>query len=271
MENTDTPKQNPPHKGSRSTSSKSKGKYGSSMGWRYNAHREPSNVPALISPGPGIQFYWIKDLECPGTERCDLRTVDYKLPTSTRFMNQAIHTPPSDTWLKPRVEGGIVTPAIRDTYLHALECMRQAIQSPYDRRIQDRHTGGWHDCEGRFAPPTAPREKTPYWYYLPYESNKLGDFIRVLRNRPCKMGVVPQLEYVPNSMYSFAMVHFERLHRRQSEGKQILGRPNRERSRKQNLVYPPRLLPRNAGKSGTGMQKHEPGSIQTYRACGISP
>jgi hypothetical protein len=121
-------------------------------------------------------------------------------------MNQAIHTPPSDTWLKPRVEGGIVTPVIRDIYLHALECMRQAIQSPYDRLIQDRYTGGWHDCEGRFAPPSAAREKIPYWYNLPYESNKLGDFIRVLRNRPCKMGVVPQLEYVPNSTYSFAMV-----------------------------------------------------------------
>jgi hypothetical protein len=177
VENTDTPKQNPPQKGSRSTSSKGKGKYGSNMGWRYNAHREPSSVPALISSGPDVQFYWIEDLECPGTERCDLKTVDYKLPTSTRFMSQAIHTPPSDTWLKPRVEGEIVTPAIREIYLHALECMRQAIQSPYDRLIQDRYTGGWHDCEGRFAPPSAARDKIPYWYSLPYESNKLDDFI----------------------------------------------------------------------------------------------
>jgi hypothetical protein len=99
------------------------GKYGSNMGWRYNAHREPSNVPALISSGPDIQFYWIEDLECPGTEHCDLKAVDYKLPTTVRFMNQAIHTPPSDTWLKPRVEGGIVTPVIRNQG-HLFACIR---------------------------------------------------------------------------------------------------------------------------------------------------
>ena len=64
-------------------------------------------------------------------------------------MNQPILSPPSDTWLKPRVEGGIYTPAHREIYQHALECMRQAIQSPYDRLVQDRYTGGWLNCEGQ--------------------------------------------------------------------------------------------------------------------------
>jgi hypothetical protein len=121
-------------------------------------------------------------------------------------MSQPVASPPSDTWLKPRVENGIVNPAHREIYHHALECMRQAIQSPYDRLIQDRYTGGWLDCEGVFVPLPEERNKYPLWYFLPHESHKLGDFIKVLRNRPCKPGAAPDLEYLPNSAYSFAMV-----------------------------------------------------------------
>jgi hypothetical protein len=77
----------------------------------------------------------MEDLEYPGSEICNLKMISYKLPTSnSRFMSQPIASPPSNTWLKPRVEGGIVNPAHREINHHALECMRQTIQSPYDIR-----------------------------------------------------------------------------------------------------------------------------------------
>ncbi len=148
----------------------------------------------------------MEDLEHPGSEISNLKVISYKLPASSRFMSQPVASPPSDTWLKPRVEGGIVNPVHREICQHALECMRQAIQSPYDRLIQDRYTGGWLDCEGAFVPLPEERNKYPLWYYLPNESKQLGDFIKVLRNRPCKPGATPDLEYLSNSTYSFAMV-----------------------------------------------------------------
>jgi hypothetical protein len=147
----------------------------------------------------------MEDLEYPGSEISNLKMISYKLPTSIRFMSQPVASPPSDTWLKPIVEGGIVNPVHREIYHHALECMRQAIQSPYDRLIQGTYTGGWLDCEGIFVPLPEERNKYPLWYYLPNESKQLGDFIKVLRNRPCKAGVAPDLEYLSNSTYSFAM------------------------------------------------------------------
>ncbi len=184
---------------------KGKNKGGKYLGWRHPP-REPSGVPTLTTSGPPIKSFWMEDLEYPGSEMCNLKMISYKLPTPSRFMSQPVASPPSDTWLKTRVENGIVTPALREIYHYALECMRQAIQSPYDRLIQDRYTGGWLDCEGGFVPLPEERNKYPLWYFLPQESNKLGDFIKVLRNRPCKPGATPDLEYLPNSTYSFAMV-----------------------------------------------------------------
>ncbi len=181
---------------------KSKAKY---LGWRHPP-REPSNVPALTTSGPPIKLFYMEDLEQPGSEISNLKLTAYKLPiTSNRFMRQPLASPPSDTWLKPRIEG-TVSSSHREIYHHALECMRQAIQSPYDRLIQDRYTGGWLDCEGIFVPLPEERNKYPLWYYLPNESNKLCDFIKVLRDRPCKPGAIPDLEYLPNSTYSFVMV-----------------------------------------------------------------
>ncbi len=43
-------------------------------------------------------------------------------------------------------------------------------------------------------------------YYYPDPSEKLGDFIRVLRKRPTRPGTTPELEYIPNDLYSFQMV-----------------------------------------------------------------
>jgi hypothetical protein len=195
----------PPRGNTSSGGGKGKNKGGKYLGWRHPP-REPSSVPALSRSGADMKFHYIKDLENPDTLINNLNTVSFKLPTTSRFMNQPILSPPSDTWLKPRVEGGIVTPAHREIYQHALECMRQAIQSPYDRLVQDRYTGGWLNCEGDFVPLPEERNKYPLWYYLPNESSKLGDFIQVLAKRPCKPGATPDLEYLPNSTYSFTMV-----------------------------------------------------------------
>ena len=180
---------------------KSKGKF---LGWRHPP-REPSNVPVLTTSGPQIKFFYMEDLEQPGSEVSSHKLIAYKLPTSNRYMNQPMTSPPSDNWITPRIEGK-VNSNHREIYHHALECMRLAIQSPYERLIQDRYTGGWLDCEGIFVPLPEERNKYPYWYYLPNESNKLGDFIKVLRVRPCKPGAIPDFEYLPNSTYSFAMV-----------------------------------------------------------------
>jgi hypothetical protein len=83
------------------------------MGGRNNATPEPSNVPTLITSGPAIQFFWIQVLGYPGTEFCNLRTVDYKTPTINRLMHLPLHTSPSNTRLRPRVDGGIVIPQNR--------------------------------------------------------------------------------------------------------------------------------------------------------------
>jgi hypothetical protein len=99
---------------------KNKGKY---LGWRHPP-REPSSVPALTTSGPPIKFFYMEDLEYPGSDISNLKMISYKLPTSSRFMSQPVASPPSDTWLKPRVEGGIVKPVHREIYHYALECMR---------------------------------------------------------------------------------------------------------------------------------------------------
>jgi hypothetical protein len=89
------------------------------------------------------------------------------------------------------------------------KCIRKAIQSPYERVIQDRDTGGWINCEGGFAHPddlgmyTMPHR-------LPPELDRYGDLIRVLRYRPTvqtRFGPKPDvLEYIPNDKYSWKFV-----------------------------------------------------------------
>ena len=83
--------------------------------------------------------------------------------------------------------------------------MRQVIQFPENRLIQDQHTGGWIDFECRFVPANEVN-RFANWYYYPDPSEKLGDFIRVLRKRPTRPGTTPELEYIPNDLYSFQMV-----------------------------------------------------------------
>jgi hypothetical protein len=120
-------------------------------------------------------------------------------------MHQAITTLPEDAWIKSRILETVVTDEHRETYRHALECMRQAIQSPFNRLIQDVNTGDWHDCEGYFAPANA-LNRYANWYYYPLTNvDQLGDYIRVLRNRPYTRGIT-DLEYIPNDTYSFHMV-----------------------------------------------------------------
>jgi hypothetical protein len=55
-------------------------------------------------------------------------------------MHQAITTSPEDAWIKARILEAVVTDAHRETYRHALERMRQALQSPLNRLIQDVNT-----------------------------------------------------------------------------------------------------------------------------------
>jgi hypothetical protein len=77
--------------------------------------------------------------------------------------------------------------------------MRKAIQSPFERVIQDRNTGGWVNCEGLFVLPA-----DQYLYTMPHslppDLDKYGDLVRVLRYRPTvKYTTKPDvLEYLPN-------------------------------------------------------------------------
>ena len=100
----------------------------------------PSNVPSLNSGGP-IQFYTLEELENPGNS-CPIKTMPYKTPTSQRLMIEPIRIRPTHAWLKARtdVPETLITETHVQTYMHALECMRRAINSPYERVIQDRDT-----------------------------------------------------------------------------------------------------------------------------------
>jgi hypothetical protein len=185
-------------------------------GHRYNGNiagpigeQTPSNVPSLTTSP--ITIFNVIDLEFPGTNDCELKTVPYKTPVLNRLMHQPIKTFPTKVWLKPRL--GIpeteITVKHQEVYLNALECMRLLIQSPYERVIQDRDTGGWINCEGQFVLPhdqhlyTAP-------HGLPPQLDRYGDLVRVLRLRPTvqtKYGPKPDvLEYIPNDLYTWSFV-----------------------------------------------------------------
>ncbi len=138
---------------------KGKGKGKSySEGHRYNGNttgpsgvQTPSNVLGLTTSS--IQFFTLMDLEFPGSTECTFKTVPYKTPTANRFMHEPIRTLPTKTWLKPRLDipETLITDEHQRVYLHALECIRQVIQSPCERVIQDRDTGGWINCEVKFV------------------------------------------------------------------------------------------------------------------------
>ena len=85
--------------------------------------------------------------------------------------------------------------------------MRRAINSPYERVIQDRDTGGWINCEGQFV---LPDETHLYCmpHKLPPDLDKYGDMVRVLRYRPqIKYTIRPDvLEYIPNDKYTWKFV-----------------------------------------------------------------
>jgi hypothetical protein len=70
--------------------------------------------------------------------------VPYKTPCSPRLMHEPIRIRPTNIWLKARtgIAETLITENHVQTYMHALECMRKAINSPYERVIQDRDTGG---------------------------------------------------------------------------------------------------------------------------------
>ncbi len=88
-------------------------------------------------------------------------------------MDKVVATPPKDSWFKDRIYEDVVTNEHRETYRHALECMRQAIQSPDTRLIQDQKTGGWIDFEASFVAANEVNQY-PNWYYYPDPSEKLG-------------------------------------------------------------------------------------------------
>ena len=167
----------------------------------------PSNVPSLNPESP-IYFYTLEELEHP-SGICPIKTVPYKLPTAPRFMYEPIRTRPPNIWLKARtgVAETLLTDVHAQTYIHALECMRRAINSPYERTFQDRDTGGWINCEGQFVKPDdLSRYIMPH--KLPYELDKYGDLVRVLRYRPqLRYTQKPEvLEYVPNDKYTWKFV-----------------------------------------------------------------
>jgi hypothetical protein len=118
-------------------STKGNGKSKPYLGSRY----APSNVPTLNS-GTKLEFYFIRDLEHPGTATCSYNTVAYKLPTANRFMHEPLTALPPIKWLQPQMDvpPGTINQGHKEIYRHALECMRQAIQSPLNRVIQDRDT-----------------------------------------------------------------------------------------------------------------------------------
>ncbi len=168
---------------------KGKGKFGKDKGkWPYNMGSR-----SYVNYGPNQNIpNLIRDLEHPGTTECPLKSIPFRLPVPLRLMGHVITTSPKDSWFKDRIRGDVVTDEHRETYRHALECMRQAIQSPDNRLIQDQHTGGWINFECSFV---AANEVNQYanWNYYPDPSEKLGDFIRVLRKRPTRQGMIPDL------------------------------------------------------------------------------
>ncbi len=85
--------------------------------------------------------------------------------------------------------------------------MRRAINSPYERVIQDRDTGGWINCEGKFVPPNETHFNCMP-HKLPLDLDKYGDLVRVLRYRPqIKYTIRPDvLEYIPNDKYTWKFV-----------------------------------------------------------------
>ena len=185
-------------------SGKDKGKWPYNMGSRSYVNSDHQNIPSL-NVDKSMIIWDIRDLEHPGTTECPLKSVAFRLPVPLRLMGHVIATSPKDSWFKDRIYEDVVTNEHRETYRHALECMRQAIQSPDTRLIQDQKTGGWINFECSFVAANEVNQY-PNWYYYPDPSEKLGDFIRVLRKRPTRQGMTPELEYVPNDLYSFQMV-----------------------------------------------------------------
>ena len=198
---------------------KGKGKKGKGKGKTYaEGHRyngnitgigctTPSNVPSL-NTGGHIQFYTLEELENPGN-LCPIKTVPYKTPTANRYMHEPIRTRPPNNWLKTRLDipETMITENHVQTYMHALECIRKTIQSPYERVIQDRDLGGWINCEGAFVRP----EDLPMYpmsHHLPPDLDKYGDLVRVLRYRPPSQSRWRQdvLEYIPNDKYTWKFV-----------------------------------------------------------------
>jgi hypothetical protein len=160
---------------------KGKGKYGKDKGkWPYNMGSRSyvnsglnQNIPDL-DVDRRMVFFDIRDLEYPGTTEFRLKTVPFKLPAPLRLMSQVITASPKYSWFKSRIREAVVTDEHRETYRHALECMRQAIQSPDNRLIQDQHTGGWIDFECRLVPANDVN-RFANWNHYPDPSEKLGD------------------------------------------------------------------------------------------------
>jgi hypothetical protein len=115
---------------------KGKGKYGKDKGkWPYNmgsrSYVNPDsnqNIPALNVDRKMI-IWDIRDLEHPGTSECPLKSVAFRLPVPLRLMGHVIATSPKDSWFKDRIRGDVVTDEHRETFRHALECMRATSDS----------------------------------------------------------------------------------------------------------------------------------------------
>jgi hypothetical protein len=101
----------------------------------------------------------------------------------------------------------LITENHEQVCVHALECMRKAILSPYERLIQDRDTGGWINCEGQFVAP-ADQSMHSMPHSLPPDLEKYGDMVRVLRYIPnLKYTTKPDvLKYIPNDKYTWIFV-----------------------------------------------------------------
>ncbi len=126
---------------------KGKGKVkGYGTGSRYNPMgtnpQTPSNVPSLTTSP--IQLFTLMNLEQPGSVDCTFKSVPYKTPTANRFMHEPTRVLPTNTWLKPRLNlpETMITEDHARVYLHALECMRQAIQSPCGNTARHLYTPG---------------------------------------------------------------------------------------------------------------------------------
>ena len=176
------------HHGNPKGKGKGKGK-NYSDGHRYNGNitgtgaQTPSNVPSLTTSP--IQFFTLIELEFPCSAGDGFKSVPFKTPTTNRYMHEPIRVIPAKAWLKPRLDlpETLITDEHQRVYLNALECIRLVIQSPYERVIQDRDTGGWINCEGKFV---LPHDKHLYSkpHPLPLELDRYGDLVRVLRYRP---------------------------------------------------------------------------------------